>query len=301
VDLELSVLVRIDLDHRRVRLVATGRLTETNQRVLYPLIHHARTLTSDTEVVIDLTSLESAESAALDLLCWEVAHEETGQPTGPVQFVLTEPPPAGRLSPSPAAEACRTGSTAWTPPDPEPAPRSPRRNGPGHSPLTPGARPTEGRTMTTPTAARPTHHSALETAALAHGAAFLLVGLAGFVPGLTTGYDSLEFAGHHSQALLMGVFQVSILHNLVHLLYGIAGAVMARSGGGSRTYLRWGGAVYLVLWLYGLVVGQESPANVVPFNSADDWLHLVLGTTMVGLSFLRRDTAPPTASTGRTH
>ena len=155
--------------------------------------------------------------------------------------------------------------------------------------------------MTTPTAARSTHHSALETAALAHGAAFLLVGLAGFVPGLTTGYDSLEFAGHHSQALLMGVFQVSILHNLVHLLYGIAGAVMARTAGGAQAYLRWGGVVYLVLWFYGLVVGPESQANFVPLNSADDWLHLVLGATMVGLSFLRQDPAPPTASTGPAH
>jgi hypothetical protein len=48
-------------------------------------------------------------------------------------------------------------------------------------------------------------------------------------------------------------------------------------------YLIGGGAVYLVLFLYGLVVGQNSSANFVPVNPADDWLHLVLGLGMIGL------------------
>jgi hypothetical protein len=88
--------------------------------------------------------------------------------------------------------------------------------------------------------------------------------------------------------MLLGVFQVSILHNIVHLLYGIAGVALARTGASARQYLLWGGVVYLVLWLYGLFVGDDSPANFVPLNTADNWLHLGLGVTMVALSFLPR-------------
>ena len=125
---------------------------------------------------------------------------------------------------------------------------------------------------------------------------FLLVGVAGFVPGITTNYDTMQVAGHHSEAMLLGIFQVSVLHNIVHLLYSVAGLALARSGSGARHYLLWCGVVYLVLWIYGLVVDEQSQANFVPLNDADDWLHLFLGVTMIGLSFLRRDRAGSTAA-----
>jgi hypothetical protein len=123
----------------------------------------------------------------------------------------------------------------------------------------------------------------LQTAALAVAAVFVLVGVLGFIPGITSDYDALSFAGHHSEAKLLGIFQVSILHNIVHLLFGLAGFALARTVSGARMYLIGGGAIYLVLWLYGLIVGQDSSANFVPVNPADDWLHLVLGLGMIGL------------------
>ncbi|MFI7582967.1 DUF4383 domain-containing protein [Kocuria sp. M1N1S27] len=153
--------------------------------------------------------------------------------------------------------------------------------------------------MTTP-AARPddrrARRSPVRTAALLYGVVFLLVGVAGFIPG----YDTMQFAGHESEAMLLGIFQVSILHSIVHLLYGIAGLALARSVSGARNYLRWGGAAYLLLWLCGLLVGEESAANFVPLNSADDWLHLFLGVTMLALSFLDRDAHDRTAGRART-
>ncbi|GGM13656.1 DUF4383 domain-containing protein [Nakamurella endophytica] len=115
---------------------------------------------------------------------------------------------------------------------------------------------------------------------------FLLVGILGFVPGITTNYGDMTFAGHDSMAKLLGVFQVSILHNIVHLLFGIVGLALARTAAGARNYLVGGGVIYLVLWIYGLVIDKNSGANFVPVNNADNWLHLVLGIGMIALGLL---------------
>jgi Domain of unknown function (DUF4383) len=149
--------------------------------------------------------------------------------------------------------------------------------------------------MTTPTGARGTTRTTLQTAALIVGVVFLAVGVLGFIPGVTQNYSDLQFAGHQSDAKLLGLFQVSILHNIVHLLFGVAGILMARTISGARNYLVFGGAIYLVLFLYGLLVGQNSAANFVPVNSADDILHLILGIGMIGLGVaLSRRTAADT-------
>lgn len=126
----------------------------------------------------------------------------------------------------------------------------------------------------------------LQTAAAAVGATFLLVGILGFVPGVTSNYDAMTFAGHESGAELLGIFGVSILHNLVHLLFGVAGLAMARTWSGARTFLLGGGVIYLVLWLYGLLIDLGSSANFVPVNDADNWLHLLLGAGMVALGLM---------------
>jgi hypothetical protein len=139
--------------------------------------------------------------------------------------------------------------------------------------------------------------TAVQKAALAVGVVFLLVGVLGFVPGVTENAGDIELSGHESPALLLGIFQVSILHNVVHLLFGIAGVALARSFSGARGYLIGGGVVYLLLWVYGILIDKDSSANFVPLNAADDWLHLGLGLGMVALGAVlgRRAPARPTA------
>jgi hypothetical protein len=123
----------------------------------------------------------------------------------------------------------------------------------------------------------------LRLAARVVGVVFLLVGVLGFIPGVTSDYGDMSFASHGSMAMLLGVFQVSVLHNIVHLLFGVAGIALSRTDSGARNYLVGGGAIYLVLWIYGLVIDQTSSANFVPVNTADNWLHLILGLGMIGL------------------
>jgi hypothetical protein len=131
----------------------------------------------------------------------------------------------------------------------------------------------------------------LRLSATVVAAVFLLVGVLGFIPGATTDYDGMAFAGHESTAMLLGLFHVSILHNIVHLLFGIVGLAMARTASGAFLFLVGGGVVYLVIWLYGLIIDFDSAANFIPVNTADNWLHLLLGLGMVGLGFALRGTA----------
>ena len=112
---------------------------------------------------------------------------------------------------------------------------------------------------------------------------FVLVGILGFVPGLTTNYDDMTFAGHESDAQLLGIFDTSVLHNLVHLAFGVIGFLLATSWNGARAFLIGGGAVYLLLTIYGLLVDRHEEANFVPLDKADNWLHLVLGLGMITL------------------
>lgn len=126
----------------------------------------------------------------------------------------------------------------------------------------------------------------VRTVARLVGAVFLLVGVLGFVPGITQDVGGMTFAGHESDGMLLGIFQVSILHNVVHFLFGVAGLAMSRSNVAARGYLVVGGAIYLLLWLYGLLVEETSTANLVPVNDADDVLHLGLGVLMLGLGLL---------------
>ncbi len=125
----------------------------------------------------------------------------------------------------------------------------------------------------------------VQRAAFAFGIIFLLVGILGFIPGITTDYDRLTTFDDVG-AKLLGIFGANILENIVHLLYGVAGLAAAASWAASKNYFIWGGAVYLVVWLYGLVIDLESSANFLGVNTAANWLHFVLGVVMIAAGFL---------------
>lgn len=115
------------------------------------------------------------------------------------------------------------------------------------------------------------------------GAVFLLVGILGFIPGITTNYGEMTFASHESGAMLLGIFGVNVLHNIVHVLFGVVGLATARTAAAAKSFLLIGGAIYLVLWIFGLAIDLDSAINFVALNTPDNWLHFVLGVGMVGL------------------
>lgn len=113
--------------------------------------------------------------------------------------------------------------------------------------------------------------------ALVMGIVFLAVGILGFVPGLVSepaaeGGLAVE-AGHGA---LLGLFPVNILHNLVHLAFGVWGVVVWKSFGASRAYARSVAIIYAILAVMGLIPGLSTVFGLVPLYGNDIWLHALI-------------------------
>ena len=107
---------------------------------------------------------------------------------------------------------------------------------------------------------------------LAIGAALLLVGILGFVPGMST----TDAGGHQ---MLFGIFMVGPFHNAFHLVSGVVGLLVATIEKYARWYLRIFGLVYAVLALLGFTVG------IGGVNMADHVLHAVVAALSLAVGF----------------
>jgi hypothetical protein len=124
--------------------------------------------------------------------------------------------------------------------------------------------------------------SMLQNAALLVGIVFLLVGILGFIPGITEDAPG-SFAGEDSEGSLLGVFQTSILHNLAHLAFGV-GILAARKHATALKYLLIGGIAYAGLFLIGILGAMDW----LPADDTDDWLHLGLAVALLGAWFVSK-------------
>lgn len=121
-DPKLSVLVRVDLDGRHLRLIVTGCLTVANQQGLHPVIERARTLTptSAVEVLVDLTAADLSEPAAVEVLRAGIEQQCRDRPGGTVGLVLPGRAAttdhtlrAEEVVPSGAGPAADAGRDSW--------------------------------------------------------------------------------------------------------------------------------------------------------------------------------------------
>jgi hypothetical protein len=162
----------------------------------------------------------------------------------------------------------------------------------------------------------------LRTMARVFGVVFLLVGVLGFVPGITRMHDTLHTGGATStggtataaggdddaypplrvggpgHGDLLGLFHVNVLHNIVHVLFGVWGLAAAGSFGGARNYFRGVGVIYAVLAVLGLLPPPfNNTFGLIPIHGHDVWLHAVLALAGLYLGFAAkaRDVTEPRA------
>lgn len=122
-----------------------------------------------------------------------------------------------------------------------------------------------------------------QKAAMVFGVVFLLFGLLGLLLPGGTGMEA-----HPDQApRLLGLFPVNLLHNIVHLAFGVFGVVSSRSYGGARGYFRAGAVIYLVLVVLAFI--DPTTFGLVPIGDNDIWLHVVLAAGMGYFGFLHRE------------
>lgn len=114
--------------------------------------------------------------------------------------------------------------------------------------------------------------------ALVFGVVYALVGLAGF---LITG--DVPFAGQEGEPLIL--FDVNGLHNIVHLVIGLALVAASRTLRTARAANLAIGVTYLVLGLLGPVI-NDTAVDVIGLNGWDHVLHLVSGALLAAVALL---------------
>ena len=134
------------------------------------------------------------------------------------------------------------------------------------------------------------------TFAMIFGIVFLVIGAGGFIPGLT----ALDHAGHPADSEVtmrtffgyeLGLFPVNVLHNIVHLLFGVWGILASRSYSGSRGYFRAVAIIYAVLAVMGLVPALRTTFGLIPLYGADVVLHVVLAAVAAYFGWMNKDRA----------
>ena len=128
------------------------------------------------------------------------------------------------------------------------------------------------------------------TFALIFGIVFLAVGVLGFVPGMVQApmgdHDVTMTQGYGD---LLGLFPVNLLHNIVHILFGVWGLLAYRGMTGARTYARAVAIIYALLTIMGLVPGLDTTMGLIPIYGNDVWLHAALALVAAYFGWMNRD------------
>jgi len=106
----------------------------------------------------------------------------------------------------------------------------------------------------------------------------VLAGIVGFF------YESSFTSDSSVRDGVLGVLDVNGWHNVVHIATGALGLVAFASGvSAARTYAFAIGAVYVIVAVWGFAIGDgQSILGIIPINTEDSVLHLLIGLTGIG-------------------
>jgi len=131
------------------------------------------------------------------------------------------------------------------------------------------------------------------TCALALGIIFLLLGIAGLIPALTTlpgeNFDSalpLTADGIYSKGfgLVLGVFPTNAIHNLFHILVGGLGIAAAKTNNG-RTYNQIFGISYIAIVVMGTFPLTKTVFGIMPIFGNNIWWNGLTGAIATYFGF----------------
>lgn len=129
----------------------------------------------------------------------------------------------------------------------------------------------------------------LRTFTLLYGIAFTAIGILGFIPGVTTPHQNPSLAIEAGLGAIFGLFVVNVVHNLIHLAFGIWALGLAlgkASVGAMRGYAKAVAVIYLVLALMGVFPFLNTTFGLVPIYGHDIWLHAALGAVAAYFGFV---------------
>ena len=133
------------------------------------------------------------------------------------------------------------------------------------------------------------------------GIVFLLIGIAGFVPGLMHSPETAaDVEVTQNFGRLMGLFPVNALHNVVHIAFGIWGIAAYRSYTGAQGYSKAVAVIYAVLAIMGIIPGLNTTFGLIPLYGHDIWLHAVIAIAAAYFGFVATDRSVGHSSTTAT-
>jgi hypothetical protein len=128
--------------------------------------------------------------------------------------------------------------------------------------------------------------------ALVFGTTLVLAGILGW-------FYSSSFGSPGEVDGVLGILDVNGWHNIVHMLTGVLG-LLALGYAAARTYALGLGAVYVLVAIWGFAVGDGGQIlSIIPVNTEDNVLHLLIGLAGLGAYAATPAVAKPTTA-GRT-
>jgi len=120
------------------------------------------------------------------------------------------------------------------------------------------------------------------------GAVLTIVGISGF-------FYSGSFGSPGEVDKVFGILAVNGWHNILHLATGLLG--LAAAGYAARQYALGIGLVYVVVAIWGFIIGSgDAILSIVPVNTPDNILHLILGLTGLAAGAATPEGAPVTTA-----
>jgi hypothetical protein len=134
-----------------------------------------------------------------------------------------------------------------------------------------------------------TQRSPAQLYALIFGAVLTVAGIIGFF------YNSEFTSDKTVRDAVFGILDVNGWHNVVHILTGILGLIAAANYAASRSYALGLGFIYIVVAIWGFIIGSgDSILSIIPVNTEDNILHLLIGIAGIAAGMATPAVADPT-------